>query len=97
MPAPQRLVDEIMDWFDFGKVEEVMQALDWEWFGAEEGVPNQAELRIASRNLLNSAWDDSVVRGVSTTHGSGGFYAKADAYQDYLELNFVVASWETLS
>lgn len=97
MAAPQSLVDEIMDWFDFHRVARIMEALDWKWASAEEGIPCEAELRKQARKLINEAWDSSEQRDSEITFGTGGFYATADKAYNYIYLKFVAAEWETTS
>lgn len=86
MRPVQELIDEVMDWFDFGRVAKVMDALDWKWTSAEyrgDGVPIEAEVRIRARELLKEVLkeDNSVI-------SSDGFRA---SYKDgMLSLAFIV-------
>ena len=38
-------VEDILDEFDFNRVRVTMEALDWQWFNAEDGLPSFGELR----------------------------------------------------
>jgi hypothetical protein len=64
-------IDNIMDWFDFGKVQRVMKVLEWQWASSEEegGVPCEGEIRSGARQRLIEA-----LHGMSGS--SGGFTAR---------------------
>lgn len=49
----QDKIDDIMDNFDFNKVETVMKATNWTW-ASTHGVPVKHELRKQARELLKS-------------------------------------------
>jgi hypothetical protein len=86
----QELIDEILDQFDFQKVKEVMDALNWTWaIGTEALVPDIPELRKQAREIL---WD--LVRSKGRMIKAGGLVVeKVD--DDTLELRFEVSSWNT--
>ena len=96
----QQLIDEILDQFDFQKVKEVMDALNWTWgMGTESYVPDISELRKQARELL---WD--LIRSNSVMIKAGGFVVeKQEAIyrggrmfkDDTLELRFEVTAWNT--
>jgi hypothetical protein len=48
-------MDEIMDTFDFDKVNKMMCAVDWKWATTENEVPDQYELRKSARRLMKQA------------------------------------------
>ena len=79
-------IDEIMDWFDFAKVAKAMHYLNWTWSGEE--APEEPVLRKTARELLKEA--------VRLKHGlgTGGFWVRYDG--DVLQLQFVVANWESI-
>ena len=81
-------IDEIMDWFDFDKVHEVMTLLNWEWASAK-GIPSIQEIRAGARARLREAAD----RGFCST---GGFTAQRVDDKDWvrMKLYFEVASWD---
>lgn len=86
----QELIDEILDQFDFEKVKEVMDALDWKWaIGTESHVPDIPELRKQSREML---WD--LIRSKSRIIKTGGLVVEKDD-DDTLELRFEVTCWNT--
>jgi len=59
-------VDEIMDSFDFRKVESVMQHLNWMWKDSET-TPDEYEIRQEARSLMRMA----IKQGESVS--TGGF------------------------
>jgi hypothetical protein len=48
-------MDEIMDSFDFDKVNKMMCAVNWKWATTEDGVPSKYELRKEARRLMRCA------------------------------------------
>lgn len=86
----QEAIDEIMDYFDFGKVEQVMVALNWRWVN---GIPSQADLRRQARTLLRRTLDEvSANSHEYFLTATGGLSATYE--QGVLALNFSVASWD---
>lgn len=86
----QELIDEILDQFDFQKVKEVMDALNWTWaIGTESHVPDIPELRKKAREML---WDS--IRSKDRMISGGGFVAEKED-DDTLELRFEVTAWNT--
>lgn len=92
-------VDEQIEYtlsnFDFGKVEEVMKLLNWEWVNV--GVPNQYHLIKRSEKLLRdthyrASGDPTSRYSVAT----GGFEATCEITDGdiYFKLCFVLESWD---
>lgn len=83
----QEKIDEIMDNFDFAKVEKAMHALEWQW-GHRDSMhyPDVPELRKFAHDLLKSV----LAKGLcgSTT---GGFRVTNEGGE--LMLSFNVAEW----
>lgn len=86
----QEMIDEIMDCFDFAKVEKVMGLMKWRW--AENPLPpTEPELRKMARGLLISSMKDKAECrcggfSVRVSRGDcGGVYA--------LELSFELTAW----
>lgn len=92
----QKHVDEIMDWFDFNRVAQVMKFLDWEWL-MEDGlrVPCESEIREKCRKYLSQVYDKAVRQGRKYEMRTGGFTYLYDPQESYMKLDFVVAGWET--
>jgi len=85
-------IENILDEYDFQKVQKAMEALEWHWSTAEDGLPSIAELRRQARGLLEDAYryEDSP----SILMGCGGFEAtrlmEVGSLTKYLSLKFVV-------
>jgi hypothetical protein len=85
-------LENILDKFNFRKVQNAMVALEWVWSDAEEGIPSIAELRRRARGLLEDVYryEDSAC----ITMGCGGFEAnrlmEVGDLNKYLSLKFVV-------
>ena len=90
----QDKIDDIMDNFNFNKVETIMKATNWTW-ASTHGVPVEHELRKQARELLKSVSQHYVSQlGFRYAISTGGF--KATKYYDgELELEFIVAKWDT--
>jgi len=86
----QKLVNEIMDWFDFEKVHRVMKFLRWKWDSAEEGIPSIGEIRESSRKLLTQAVLNN------TNISSGGLVITYEPNENYLRLQFIISEWESI-
>jgi len=99
LKKPYVMINNIIDNFDFEKVNKVMIFLDWHWHWAEDGVPNISELKkLATRHLFNTVKDlemnnDSDAQ--STVH-SGGIKVignKRDGKITDLTLEFIIEDW----
>lgn len=86
-PDFQTQCDQIMDWFNFGKVEQAMQALGWTWHSSENfnKIPSESELRVCARDLLKRAHESG------GRIGTGGFCA--ECCEGLLSLKFVLTEW----
>jgi hypothetical protein len=100
-----KMIDEIMDEFNFATVHKAMVALDWKWaVTSNNNVPTMDELRTETERLLRDAadirlnmcidepWESPI--GCST----GGFKATAWCNEDKtkitrLNLDFIVSTW----
>jgi hypothetical protein len=97
------MIKDIMDNFDFDKVYEAMDALDWKWRGE---TPSLYDLREEADRLL---WGAAKSRlgdfkdeywEIPIMNGCGGFEAKAWCNEDKtkitgLDLAFIVTSWDS--
>jgi hypothetical protein len=110
VPTPRIYVDpvnkmiaEILDEFNFAKVQSAMEALDWKWAGV--GIPTIDDLRNEAHRLLKGAAnsrlyefkDEHWLEGIQNS--TGGFEAMAWCDENKtkiirLELKFVVTSWD---
>ena len=85
-PSIQDQIDEIMDHFDFHKVQRVMEHLEWKWEGKE--TPSVPEIRQKARYLLNKVVEEDL-----RYTAMGGL--RAEFWSGYLRLSFEVESWDT--
>jgi hypothetical protein len=97
------MIKEIIDEFDFGRVETVMDALDWKWRGE---TPTIDDLYEEAKRLLRGAAKSRLGDFKDTHHETpiinacGGFEAKAWCDESKtkitgLDLAFVVESWDS--
>jgi len=96
------MIKDIMNEFDFDKVYEVMDALDWKWRGV---TPSIKDLRETAERLLRGAAESRLGDYKSSHHeigiqnSTGGFEAKAWCNKSKtkitgLQLDFIVSSWD---
>jgi hypothetical protein len=97
------MIKDIMDNFDFDKVYEAMDALDWKWRGE---TPSLYDLREEADRLLWGAAKSRLGDFKDTHHeiaiinACGGFEARAYCNEDKtkitgLDLAFIVTSWDS--
>ena len=104
--STNRLVDDIMEEFDFDKVQRVMNCLGWTWVNTGMMLPSISELKKVARTLLLTAaklrldeykdehWEQGII------NGTGGFVATAFCNEtkteiESLKLEFVVEEWHS--
>jgi len=87
----EKLIDGVIDTFNFERVHIAMTALDWQWQttnGNGYELPSIAKLKAMARGLLRQSIKNKVV-------GSGGFearyYPKVDDQDEYFQLRFTLA------
>ena len=90
------IIDDIMDNFDFERVNRAMLLLDWKWVEHETGafeVPHISLLRKRARGLLKEAMESKQSFYMIAT---GGFQADKTTEENkvYLSLSFVLTSWD---
>lgn len=83
-----KIIDEILDEFDFETVHRTMKALDWKWSGCEVDIPSIGDLRRMARELLQELLRNDKYH----ITGTGGLYAYRIA--DTVGLRFEVTSYE---
>lgn len=83
------MIEDILDEFDFHKVQKVMKALEWGYWDSET-PPRISDLRKMARRLLKSVEESSL--SPYTVVASGGFKAERYWYgaEPTLYLSFVV-------
>jgi uncharacterized ferredoxin-like protein len=97
------MIKEIIDEFNFDRVETAMDALDWQWRGE---TPTIKVLEDEAKRLLRGAAESRLGRfkdahhDVAIKNACGGFEARAFCNEDKtkitgLDLAFVVESWDS--
>lgn len=96
------MIENILDNFDFDKVRKVMDFLKWEWVdivGETSSVPSTYRIVCSARDRLEKAYEYAIENKENATFSSSGFeafaqYNKETNEVDYLELKFVLTSWD---
>ena len=88
-------IHEVMDELDFQRIYRTMLHLNWQWAGAEDGVPNIPELRKMVRKLMESAYIEAMVNHRNSGICSGGFDVDYNYEYDIFDVKFVLADWRT--
>jgi hypothetical protein len=81
-----KIIDEILDEFDFERVHQTMKALNWTWVDTD-GVPTIGDLRRQARELLQD-----LLKHNHHCVGTGGLFAYRIA--DTVGLRFEVTHYE---
>ena len=94
MKTKQELIDEVMDNFYFGRVAEVLERLNWNWYNV--GVPFEADIRIQARKMMNQVPEKGQFNEEWNVSSGGlkvigGYNPMGDL--DLMSLEFVVAEW----
>ena len=102
-PLEDVIIPEISEYFDFSKVQKVMELLGWTWAGIN-GIPTVDEVKESAFNIVREAYNRK------TSIYTGGFRAKyvrpedaavRDGYSldkvkyPSIELEFIVDNWES--
>ena len=94
-------IDNVMDWFNFERVHNVMTFLEWKWYNSytDTGVPSIPELRQYAREQIWSTVN-SMHRTNETeyTIQSGGFQTRSWLIDGeiFISLQFVLEGWDNL-
>lgn len=83
----KKIVDNIIDNFDFDRVHEVMTLLGWTWWNVR-GIPSVQDLKKRAGELLTEVWEKPNDQYCIST---GGFHARKDS--GVLILEFVITDW----
>lgn len=90
-------IDDIIDNFDFNKVEKVMTALSWKWVNnGTQQQPEISEMRKYARKLINSIVNRIDEDNKTYTSACGGFRVSAirEDGKFYIQLAFEVTTWD---
>lgn len=95
----QKMIDEVMDSFDFGKVASVMEFLGWKWGdcdGSKATVPDERTIRKEARRIMAQVIKDNQGEcdGESCVACGGLMVLFKDGHNGYLRLSFEVADYE---
>lgn len=98
------LITDIMDNFNFKRVQSIMKSLNWKWASADDGVPTVVEIRREARKLLIEVCklcleQENISADTRVAVGTGGlrataFRSECGNYITNLELDFVAATWD---
>lgn len=90
-----KLIEDILDEFNFVKVKKTMDALEWKYFDSPDEFVNIGELRRMARNVLEDAYN--YPNQEYYCGGCGGFECTRHMFagdeKKYLNLKFVVTEW----
>jgi hypothetical protein len=101
-----KMIEDILEEFDFNKVRKAMWHLDWKWSGStEEGTPTVDEMKKRAKQLLQDAAEhrlnilEDIHWEIPIMCSTGGFEAKAWCDEDKskimtLQLQFVLTDQE---
>ena len=100
----EKMIDEILDEFNFAHVHKAMVALDWKWASSKNYIPSMDELRAEAERLLRDVADVRLNMCIGEPWGTpiscstGGFKATAHCNEDKtkitrLDLDFIVNYW----
>ena len=87
----EQIIEDILDEFDFEKVRQTMEALQWVWHDAEHGVPTIGQMRKRARFLMKECMN--VPEFYTATGGFHVFKRTFDGLPFY-RLMFVVSEWD---
>ena len=83
----QRMINNVLDSFDFVKVQKAMKAVNWTWATCN-GVPSIRALMAKAEDLLWQVLNNDEMQNIST----GGL--TAELYDDVLSLTFTFEETE---
>lgn len=88
----QKVINHIIDKFDFDKVHRIMTIMDWQWnIDNDYYIPSADEIKSRAIELLNNTYSDILMdNDLWYDDGSGGLEVLYDPTEDFLELKFVI-------
>lgn len=98
----KKQINDIIENFNFEKVEKIMTLLAWAWQKSPSGIPSIKELKTRSKQMLKDVYEraeansDSLMCCGTWVSRAGGFRAQATTCGDgniVLSLSFEVAEW----
>ena len=98
------MINEVLAHFDFEKVKQTMDALDWTWRGSKE-TPTIQELKECAEERMNEAVEQVLSEKNKESHkvawisDTGGFKAMAwktkNGKLKRVQLEFIVSDWDS--
>ena len=90
----EKVIENIIENFNFVKVHKVMESLDWVYSGEEE-PPTVGRLVLSMQETLDTIWKMLDTRN-NYKISSGGFFYFGEVFEDkkYIEVVFAVTSWD---
>ena len=95
----EKLIEDILENFDFDKVKKTMNFLGWTWAKLQD-VPTTYQIMKSARERLEGAYNNAMKNKKDSCLSSGGLrafaeYNKKSKVVDFLQLDFVLTSWES--
>ena len=96
MKTQQEWIDEVMDEFDYDKVQKVMEFLNWTWFTVD-GTLTVSDLKRSTRKSLHDGFNCATLAKSNYRSGTGGFIVEIEWDKDLncvdsIELSFILDS-----
>lgn len=96
----QKAIDEIIENFNWEKVQKTMDALGWTWHDSEGETPTLGALFRCATGLLHDTYDRAEMMKVNCSSATGGFMVRAfvndETKEIYsLRLAFEVCNWDS--
>jgi hypothetical protein len=99
----EKMIEDVLEHFDFDKCQYVMKQLNWQWFG--RGIPTIDELKYSARQRLESAIAGALDRKdtlpLNSYYFSSSGGLKATAWRnrywhlEAINLEFVLTEWDS--
>lgn len=92
----EKLIESILENFDFEEVRKVMNFLNWTWHNEDE-TPSTYKLINSAKRRLEEVYEISMREDRNCSISSGGLKASTiwdEGQVVFLELEFVLTSWD---
>jgi len=97
----EKLIDGVLENFDFDKVKKTMDFLNWIWVTTPEhdSVPSTYQIMKGARERLEEAYENAMKSKKDGYSFCGGLKASAEYNEelkdvDFLQLDFIVTTWD---
>ena len=101
--SPYKMIHDVMENFEFDKIQSVMQHLDWRWAGDGYKVPSIEQLKRTAYDLLVDAIEMAEKEmfehdGIAYFSATGGLKAMVFKGENnrvnLIRLEFIIEEWE---